>query len=68
MKWLLKRYMSDARIESLTELAKEIGMTRKTLYDRINKPQTLKAFEIAALDKVLHFSNEDLAMLIRGEI
>ena len=66
--WLLKEYMARMRIDTLTELASLIGMTRKTLYDRIANPKTLKVFEIMAFDEVLHFSDEDMARLGRGQI
>lgn len=66
MRWLIKTYMCRHHIESLKELAEMTGFTRRLLNDRINYPQNLKLFELAALDNVLHFSDEDLLELIRG--
>ena len=68
MKWLIKRYMVEAHIESLSELAKAAGIARRTLYDRIDDPGTFRLFEIMALDKILHFSDEDLTKLARGQV
>ena len=59
MKWLIKRYMIDAHIESLVELSKRTGIAKRTLYDRIH--------ELNALDEILHFSEEDIIKLIRGQ-
>ena len=67
MKWLIKQYMAQAHIESLTELAERAGMTRRLLYDRLADPKTFRVYEIMALDKVLNFSDEDLIFLLRGE-
>ena len=68
MKWLLKRYMVEQHIDTLAELARMVGMTRKMLYDRIANPNTLRLYEIMALDKVLKFSDEDLIRLAKGDI
>lgn len=67
MKWLIKQYMAAQHIESLSELARMTGLTRRKLYDRINDPKTFRMYEIIALDEILHFSNEDLLFLMRGE-
>lgn len=68
MKWLIKKYMVEAHIDSISALAREIGMTRKTLCERITEPQNFRLFEIMALDRILHFTDEDLARLMRGQI
>jgi len=67
MKWLIKKYMAAQHIESLSELARMTGLTRRKLYDRINDPKTFRMYEIIALDEILHFSDEDLLFLMRGE-
>lgn len=67
MRWLLKRYMAQAHIETLSELADRTGIARRTLYDRINEPSTLRAYEIKALDGILHFTDDDLVKLAKGE-
>ena len=66
MKWLIKDYMCRAHIESISELAKLTGLTRRLLYDRINNPETFRIFELKALDEVLHFQDEDYLKLARG--
>lgn len=68
MKWLLKKYMAEQHIESLDELSKATGITRRTLFNRIANPRTIKVFELEALDKVLHFADEDIIKLAKGEI
>ena len=68
MKWMLMRYMAEAHIDSFTDLAKATGIKRKTLYDRMREPRNIKAFEIEALDEVLHFNTEDIARLARGQV
>ena len=67
MKWLIKRYMVEQHIDTLSELARESGIARRTLYDRMNDPKTFRLFELIALDDVLHFNDEDLAKLARGQ-
>lgn len=68
MKWLIKRYMARAQIESLQELAKATGIKRRHLTDLINDPRKIRVFEIIALNDVLQFSDEDLMKLARGQI
>jgi len=66
IKKILKHYMNICDIESFIDLSRETGICRQTLYDRINNPSSFRAYELKALDDVLHFSNEDLMKLIRG--
>ena len=68
MKWLLKQYMAQQHLDSIKELSDRTGIGRRTLYDRIDDPQTLRLYELARLDHILHFSDEDLAKLTRGKI
>jgi len=68
MKWILRKYMGEAHIDSFTELSEITGITRRTLYDRISNPRTIRAYEINALDNVLHFSDEDLVRLATGNL
>lgn len=68
MKWLLKKYMAEQHIESMAELSDMTGIPRRTLYDRISEPQSIKLFELEALDKALHFADEDLLKVTRGKI
>lgn len=66
MKWIIKSYMCKQHIDSISDLAKRTGLTRRVLYDRINHPETMKVFELDALDEVLHFEDADLIQIVRG--
>ncbi len=67
IKWLIKLYMAQNHIDSISELARLSGLSRRLLYDRINDPASLRIYEIKNLDDVLHFSDEDMLFLMRGE-
>ena len=67
MRFLLKEYMAINRISNFVELEKLTGFTKSTLFRRMKHPEELKLFEIRVLDEVLHFSDEDLARLVRCE-
>lgn len=67
IKWLIKLYMAQNHIDSISELARLSGLSRRLLYDRINDPASLRIYEIKNLDNVLHFSDEDMLFLMRGE-
>lgn len=58
-----KRGMRD--IASQTELARRIGMRAGTLSAKMHSG-AWKAEDLAALDKVLRFSDEELAALVRS--
>lgn len=66
IKKLLRRYMIEADIDSFTQLAKETGIDYQRLNRRIADPHSFTVFEIISLDDVLHFSDEDLLLLVRG--
>lgn len=66
IKKLLRRYMIEADIDSFTQLAKETGIDYQRLNRRIADPHSFTVFELIALDDVLHFSDEDLLILIKG--
>ncbi len=68
MKWLIKKYMVEQQIDSLSALCRRTGISKRTLYDRIAEPSTLRIFELIALDEVLHFSDEDMIRLSRGQV
>lgn len=68
MKWLLKKYMAENHIETMRQLSEMTGIPDATLHDRCKKPTTIKVFEIVALDAVLHFSDEDIAKVARGQV
>lgn len=66
IKKILKLYMIEADIDSFTQLAKETGIDYQRLNRRIADPHSFTVFELIALDDVLHFSDEDLLILIKG--
>lgn len=68
MKWLLKKYMAEHHIETMRQLSEMTGIPDATLHDRCKKPTTIKVFEIVALDAVLHFSDEDITKVARGQV
>lgn len=68
MKWLLKRYMVEQHIDSFSALCRRTGIAKRTLYDRIEEPNTMRIYELHALDEVLHFSDEDMIRLTRGQV
>ena len=65
MKWLIRRYMVSAKINSVVELSERTGITRRHLYDIIKDPHRIKISELRILDDVLHFTDEDLLRLVR---
>lgn len=65
IKKLFQRYMLEHDIESFKELAKSVGMDYQTLRDRLIRPELFRAYEIKALNNLLHFSDEDLLNLIK---
>lgn len=67
MKWLIKQRMAEKHIESFTELADKVGMTRRRFYDRLRNPETFKVYELRMLADVLGLTNEDLIVLIWGD-
>ena len=66
MKWLLKRYMNEQRIDSISELSRLTGIEYQTLQNHIKNIGQFRVFEIKQLDAVLHFSDEDLVRLAKG--
>ena len=67
IKLMIRRYMLNAYIETFGELSELTGINYQTLTDHMNNPKLLRLLEIRALDEVLHFENDDLVLLIRGE-
>lgn len=68
MKWLLKEYMTKQHIETLSELSRRTGIEYQTLQNHIRDSGKFRVFELEQLDSVLHFSDEDLAKVVRGQI
>lgn len=64
---IINKYIAEYDIGSITNLSKITGLNRQTLYERINNPTTFRIYEIRALDDELHFSDEDMLKLIKGE-
>lgn len=68
MKWLIERYKAIRHIKTKTELAKLLGWNLPNLDNKIKNPGSLRLYELEALDKVLHFDDEDILKLVRGKI
>lgn len=66
IKKLLKLYMIESDIDNFTQLAKETGIDYQRLNRRIADPHSFTVFELISLDDVLHFSDEDLLILLKG--
>lgn len=66
IKKLLLLYMIEADINNFSELSRQSGIDYQTLNVRIKNPGTFRLYEIKQLDKLLHFSDEDLLILLRG--
>ena len=66
IKKLLRRYMIEADIDSFTQLAKETGIDYQRLNRRLVDPHSFTVFELLALEKTLHLTDEDLLKLIKG--
>ena len=67
IKKILRLYMIEADIDNFTQLAKETGIDYQRLNRRIADPHSFTVFELLALNDALHFTDEDLLKLIKGE-
>ena len=67
IKKLLLLYMIEADISNFSELSRQTGIDYQTLNVRVKNPGTFRVYEIRQLDELLHFSDEDLLLLIKGE-
>lgn len=63
---LFKRYTLEAYIESFKELAQMAGIEYRTFLQRMENPGLFRAYELKALDDILHFEDADLFQLIKG--
>ena len=68
MKWLIKKYMIIAHINSLSELSRMTGIQYQTLQNHLKQVSSFRLFEIRMLDDVLHFSDDDMLKIIRGGV
>lgn len=66
MKWIISRYMANNFIASVLDLAKRTGLNYDVLRGRIKHPKNMRLWELAALNDVLNFSDEDLLTIIKG--
>lgn len=66
IKKLFLRYMIDADINNFSELSRQSGIDYQTLNTRIKDPGSFRVYEIKRLHELLHFSDEDLLILIWG--
>lgn len=67
MEWLIREYMTKRHIKSFTELSKMAGIEYRTLLNHISDVGLFRVYEIAALDSVLGFNDEDLLKFMREE-
>ena len=67
IKKLLQLYMIETDISNFSELSRQSGIEYQTLNVRVKNPGTFRVYEIRQLNKLLHFSDEDLMILIKGE-
>ena len=66
IKKLLLLYMIEADINNFSELSRQSGIDYQTLNVRIKNPGTFRVYEIRQLDELLHFTDEDLNLIVRG--
>lgn len=65
-KKIISRYLNENDMErGLKELSEQTGIKYLRLQQHIKEPGSFRAFELKAIDDVLHFSDEDLCYLIR---
>ena len=67
IKKLLHLYMIEADISNFSELSRQSGIEYQTLNTRVKNPGTFRVYELRRLDELLHFGDEDLITLIKGE-
>lgn len=67
VKKLLLLYMIEADIHNFSELSRQSGIDYQTLNARVKNSGTFRVYELRRLDELLHFSDEDLIILIKGE-
>ena len=65
---LFLSYMIQNDIEDYRELSNKTKIEYTRLRKRVHHPETLRMFELRALDDVLHFHDGDLILLARGEL
>lgn len=63
---LFKRYTLEAYIDSFKELAQMAGIEYRTFLSRMENPALFRAYELKALDDILHFSTDDLLRIVKG--
>ena len=67
LKWLFKKYMADLRIDDFKALAKMCGIDYSTFKRRLQHPENFRVFEIKAINEILHFTPEDLQIILGNE-
>ncbi len=50
---------------TISGLAKRTGICRQTLYDRLRDPDRLTLAELRAIDRQIHFTDEEIVVLAR---
>lgn len=64
--WMLKKYMTEAHINTFKDLAEETGIEYRTLMNHIENPKLFRILELRSLDEVLKIDPEDLIVLVKG--
>ena len=64
LKWLFKEYMSRLRIDDFKALAKMCGIDYSTFKRRLQNPGNFRMFELSKINEVLHFTPEDIILII----
>lgn len=66
MKWKILKLMSEQRIESFRELARQTGFDYRTLLTRIENPDQMRLYELKVLAGVLKISDDDILEIVKG--
>ena len=64
--WMIRKGMADIKIQSVTVLAKRMGLTRPTMNRKVLAPSSFSLYEIQALAKLFNWSDEQIGEFIRG--
>lgn len=66
MKWKTLKLMSEQRIKSFRELARQTGFDYRTLLTRIENPDQMRIYELKVLAGVLMISDDDILEIVKG--
>lgn len=66
MKWKILKLMSEQRIKSFRELARQTGFDYRTLLTCIENPDQMRLYELKVLAGVLMISDDDILEIVKG--